>query len=143
MERGDIATYVAPERACLFEGLIAEPPTKLHRLLNLVDKDATDDLKRWKANEMPLKSLIDSTNRLGIHTQVFTLLGPFMEEPIYHWLLRKGVSCSVYGYTNINDALDDFKYNRGLNTIYVPTTELAHTIGIRAKVVSPSTSWSN
>lgn len=142
MEGGDIADYSAPERACLFEGLLAEPPTKIKRLAYL-SKDAQDNLKGWRANELPLKSLIDSTNRLGIHTHVFTLLGPTMEEPIYQWLLRKGVACTVYGYATLEDAMEDFKYNRGLHTIYVPTQDLAHRIGIRAKVVSPSAPWSN
>lgn len=140
MERGDIASYASPERACLFEGLLADPPNRVRRMFGML-RDTEDGLKGWVANELPLKSLIDSTNRLNIHTHVFTLMGGPMEEPIYQWLLRKGVSCTVHGYSSIDDALEDFRYNRGLHTIYVPTTELAYRIGIRAKVVSPTAAW--
>lgn len=142
MERGDIATYDRPERACMFEGLLANPPHKLRTLFRR-EEDALTSLKNWTANELPLKSLIDSTNRLHIHTQVFTLLGHDMEELVYQWLLRKGVACSVYAYSSIDDAITDFRYNRSLHTIYVPTQEVASQIGLRAKVVSPSIAWSN
>lgn len=142
MERGDIAVYERPERACIFEGLLAVPPHKLKTFFKR-EEDAETSLKKWKANELPLKSLIDGTNRLGIHTQVVTLLGPDMEEPVYQWLLRKGVSCSVHAYGSLAEAIEDFKYNRALHTIMVPDQEMAAQIGLRAKVVSPTTTWSN
>lgn len=142
MERGDIATYDRPERACIFEGLLAEPPSRLKSFFKK-EENAETSLKKWKANELPLKSLIDSTNRLGIHTQVFTLLGLEMEEPVYQWLLRKGVSCSVHAYDSLEEAIQDFKYNRSLNIIFVQDQEMALDIGLRAKVVSPTIAWSN
>lgn len=139
MENGDIAAFDRPQRACMFEGLLAQPPTS--RFLRF-KRSQTDNLNGWKANELPLKSLIDNTNRLGVHTLVFTFLGEPYEELIYRWLLNKGVSCTVLAYDDIPDALEDFKYNRSLQTILVPDQDLAHMIGIRAKVVSSDKAWS-
>lgn len=142
MEGGDIAAFSRPERACIFEGLLASPPQKFRMLFKRAPED-TPSLKGWRANEMPLKSLVDSTNRLGVHTLVFTLMGASFEDEIYRWLIKKGVTCTVFAYDSLEEAIDDFKYNRGLHTIMVADQEMAFNIGIRAKVVSTEHAWSN
>lgn len=135
--------FEKPVRACIFEGLIASPPSTTRRLLGTFSKKDPDTkpLHGWTANELPLKSLIDSVNRLNVGTFLFSLLGPDMEEPIYKWLVRKGVSIPVFGYAQLEDFREDIKYNRGLHTIYVVEDEHAALLGLRAKVVSPTVAW--
>jgi hypothetical protein len=145
MEGGDIAAFDRPSRACIFEGLLAEPPTRKKALAARFSKDKdveVTSLRAWVANERPLKSLIDTTNRVGIHTMVFTLMGPAMEEPIYQWLLQKGVTTTVRGYNAIEEFSEDLKYDRGIHTVYVTKQEHWSVLGLRATVVSPTTPWS-
>ncbi len=139
MERGDIAIYELPQRACLFEGLIAVPAK--NRFFKRRSSDEVTRLKGWTANELPLKTLIDQTNRLGFTTAVFTTLGTHMEDDVYRWLLRRGVSCPVYAFDSLEEAIEAYRFNFSFHTIYVPTTELAHAFGMRATAVDPSTSW--
>lgn len=143
MENGDIAVFEKPVRACIFEGLIASPPKTSKKLLNIFSKKDHDTkpLHGWEANELPLKSLIDSVNRLNAGTFLFSLLGSDMEEPIYKWLVRKGVALPVYCYDRLEDFREDIKYNRALHTIYVVEQEHAAVLGLRAKVVLPTTTW--
>ncbi len=144
MEKGDIGNIQSPTQACIFEGLLASPPAEKKGLRSFISKKTLnwdDTLKLWLPNEMPLKSLIDTTNRLGIVTYVFTLLGEDAADPVYRWLLRKGVACPVESYPDIESIRDDLKYNRRLNTLYVPKEEYAQVVGIRAKVVSPVSVW--
>jgi hypothetical protein len=139
MERGDIAIYERPERACLFEGLIASPTKR--RVFKFRPNDDITTLKGWVAHELPLKTLIDQTNRLDITTAVFTTLGTHMEDDVYRWLTRRGVSCPVYAFDSLAEAVEAYRYNFSFHTIYVPTTELAQMFGIRATAVDPLTSW--
>jgi hypothetical protein len=146
MEKGDIGYIQSPTQACLFEGLLASPPPDKKGLRSLLSKkpDNWDEaLKLWVPHELPLKSLIDTTNRLGIVTYVFTLLGDDSVDAIYRWLLKKGVACPVEAYPNIETIRDDLKYNRRLSTLYVAEEEHAKVVGIRATVVSPISAWGN
>jgi hypothetical protein len=145
MEKGDISTHDHPSLACVFEGLLANPPKRSSRIfgkLKRVDDDLPSDLRGWTPNELPIKSLIDLTNRIGISTLVITFMGPDMEEPIYRWLLRKGVAPNVQGYRSIEEFREDLKYNRLLSTVYVADSEQAAQLGIRATVVSTTSTWS-
>ena len=139
MEKGNIAEHHRYERACIFENLLANPPKTPKWFPSRSDAD--NPLKGWTANELPLKSVIDSTNRLGLPLAVITLLGVDMEDPIYRWLLKRGVACTVLAFDGLEDALEAFKYNQWFRTIYVPTEELAQIIGIRSTVVSPSAAF--
>jgi hypothetical protein len=142
MERGDIAVFDRPSRACIFEGVLANPPSTVSKLVGKLSRESDLSLSRWTANEIQLKSLIDTTNRLNAHTMVFTLMGAAFEEPIYQWLLRKGVATTVQGYTSIEEFREDLKYNRGLHTVYVSDQEHYAALGLRAMCVSPTTVWS-
>jgi hypothetical protein len=145
LERGDIAVFDRPTRACIFEGLLANPPSTSRKFLNLFSKSDVNEkpLHGWTANELPLKSLVDSFTRLEIPTFVFSLLGEDMEEAIYKWLVRKNASVPVYCYSSIEDFREDLRYNRSLHTIFVVEEEHAAVLGLRSKVVSPTAAWVN
>ena len=99
-------------------------------------------LKLWKPNDLPLKSLIDSIGRRGIDTAVVTFLPEEAVEPIYRWLIRKGVSCTVNSYDSPEHYESDLRYDRGIKVVYVPSKEIAYVLGMRATVVSPASAWS-
>jgi hypothetical protein len=145
LEKGDIAVFERPTRACIFEGLLASPPSTSKKLLNVFNsKDpGVKGLKSWTANELPLKSLVDSFNRLGIPTFVFSLLGDDMEEPIYNWLVRRNAAVPVFCYNTIEEVQEELKYNRNLHVIYVTEQDHAAVLGMRAKVVLPTAPWSS
>ncbi len=146
MERGDIADFAVVGQSCIFEGLLAHPPhSRVDRLKEqyLVRKDDwAGVIGLWKPNELPLKSLIDSVKRLGIATDVITFLSPDAVEPIYQWLIRKGVSTSVYYYESAEAYADDLKYDWSIRNVFCADQETAFTIGMRATVVSNETTWS-
>lgn len=145
MERGDIGAFATLSQACLFEGLLAQPPTsfksKVLGRIRVGTNDWDSALKLWKPYDLPVKSLIDSVERLGVATMVFTFLGEDTVEPIYRWLLRKGVSTSVESYPSVADFVEDLRFNMSIRNVFVPTDEYYRQIGIRASVVNPNTSW--
>lgn len=136
MERGDIAPFERPSRACMFEGLLASPPKKHRLLIKRQEEDRT--LRGWTPHEIPLKSLVYQTNNLGLHIAVFTLLGSDMEDPVYRWLTNRGARATVYAYDGIAELVEVLRYNQQFKTVYVPTKDLWQTIGMRATVVSPT-----
>lgn len=145
MERGDIASGGRIGQACVFEDLLAIRPTgatlireKFHERNGNWDSA----LKLWKPGDKALRSLSDKSNRLGIATEVITFLSSDATEPIYNWLLRKGITCPVIYYENVEDYEVDLRYNRSIHIVYVPLDEQARILGIRAKVVDPTTIWS-
>jgi hypothetical protein len=145
MERNDIAPWSTSGLATLFEGVLASPPSKgqasVRNWYHRRSGDWDDALKLWRPHELPLKSLIDTVNRKGIQTTVYTLLGYAASEAIESWLARKGVSVQCVGYPDAELLAEDLTYNRTILTVYVPTKELAYLIGPRATVVTPSTAW--
>lgn len=145
MEKGDIDAYTIFGQACIFEDLIAQRPTgatavkeKFYARRGEWEKA----MKLWKPNDLPLKSLIDSVERRGINTNVITFLPAEAEEAVYRWLLRKGVSCTVTTYASPEDYESDLRYDRSIKVVYVPSKEIAYTLGMRATVVSPASAWS-
>jgi hypothetical protein len=146
MERGDIGDYTRPGQACVFEGLIASPPEKKKFSLSKHDTYQRQGkweqaLALWVPNELALKSLINHVRRLGITTDVITFLSPDAVDPIYNWLLRKGVSTGVYYYTSAQAYADDLKYDYSIRNVYVPSSEIGAIIGMRATTVAPTTIW--
>lgn len=144
MERGDIAEYTWVGQACIFEGLLAIRPAGTAGLKCKVYERSgnwSSSLKFWKPNDLALKSLIDSVNRLQIATEVITFLSDEAVEPIYQWLLRKGVTTNVVYYEDVESYEVDLRYNRAVRAVYVSDQEHARILGMRATVVPPTTAW--
>lgn len=143
MERNDISFDAPLSQATVFEGVIASPPGASPKyLLNKARNDWEAIIPMWKPNDRPLRSLIDCVNRLGIGTEVITFLSQDAVEPIYQWLVRKGVRTTVLWYPSIEDYKQDVQYNMGLKVVYVSKHADALALGIKAKVVGPDTLWS-
>lgn len=146
MERGDIGVFATLGQSCVFEGLLASPPASVGRRIRERFRTQINDwdsaLKLWKPHDLPIRSISDHINRLGISTHVVTFLAPEAAEPIYRWLLRKGISTSVTYYPTPAEYRSDLKYDMGIKTVYVPDTEMAAVLGIKATVVSPDVPWS-
>ena len=147
MERGDISGHTSPSQVCVFEGLLAAPPSKNNFNLlkhQMYARQGKWDLALsfWTANELPLKSMVHHYTHLGISTDVVTFLSPDAVEPIYRWLLRKVESVpNILYYSSPSAYADDLKYNRSITTVYVPDQSMAFDIGMRATTVSPLTTW--
>lgn len=143
MEGNDISFDTKLAQASFFEGVLAHPPMNSPRYLFHKSRNNWESaIPLWKPNDMPMRSLVDCVNRLGIGTDVITFLHEEAVEPIYQWLLRKGVQTTVLWYPSVEDYRDDIKYNMGLKVVYVPEQDDALILGIKAKVVSPNTAWS-
>lgn len=135
----DIREHHDVGQGVIFEGLLASaPPRKLFKLSLSPDWDK--ELRRWKPHDLPLKALVDSYDRLGISTEVYTFLEGG-QEAVESWLLRKGISLAVYEYANIDELAYDLRFKRSMRTIYVPDQEQAAVIGLRAQVVDPRKAW--
>lgn len=135
----DIMEFADIGQGVVFEGLLAEPPPK--RLFRFTAGEWETEIPRWRANELPLKALIDSSDRLGIGTEIYTFLDAEAVEPIETWLLRKGVSLPVYYYPTVEELAYDLRFKRSMRTIYVPDQEQAFVIGMRATVVDNKKAW--
>lgn len=146
MERGDIGEFSIAGQACVFDQLLASSPTnisdRMKERFHIAKGDWESALKLWKPNDAPLKSMIDHVKRLGISTVVVTFLSPDAVEPVYRWLLRKGVSTTVEFYESPAHFGQDLKYNHSLRNVYVPDQEMSAVLGVRATCVSPTTIWS-
>ena len=99
-------------------------------------------LKMWQTNVLPVKHLSDSIHRLGVGTEVYTLLPPGFAEAVDRWLLKKGISTNVVSFENIGDLAFELQFKRGIAKIYTADQEQAKVIGMRATVVSTNTAWS-
>lgn len=139
MQGNDIAGFNVIGQGVIFEGLLASPPER--RLFQRVDKDWNKELKKWKPHDLPLKALIDTSDRLGVDTEVYTFLGDDAVDAIENWLVRKGVSLPVYGYNSAEELSYDLRFKRSVRTIFVPEQEQASIIGIRATVVDSKKAW--
>lgn len=142
MQGNDIRSYADKGQGVIFEGLLAAPREKKFQLFrNRVITDWSKELQTWRANELPLKALIDTSDRLGVNTEIYTFLDPEAPDAIDKWLLRKGISLPVWYYTNVEELAYDLRFNRSIRTIFVPDQEQASVIGIRATVVDPKKAW--
>lgn len=149
MENNDIGFTVHKHVACMFEDLLmirkedVERKGLLGGLFKRRDEDITEEqyiereVRRWRANEMPLKSVIHLTQKLGIGVEVYTFMDPLFIPHIEHWLARKGADVQVYAYLDAKDLLEDFKYNRDVHTFFTTSQDDAALLGIRATCVLP------
>lgn len=139
MQGNDIGVDYDAGQGVIFEGLLASPPPKSFNLFKRTSDVTEKSIRNWKPNELSLKALIDTSDRLGVSTEVYTFL-PFADE-IESWLFRKGVSLPVYHYVNVEELAYDLRFKRSIRRILVPTQEQAAIIGIRATVVDPQKAW--
>lgn len=146
MERNDLAPYSMKSQATMFEGVLASEPegiAKIKAAYYLRNEKWDQYLRMWEPNTLPIKSLSDAVNRLGIGTEVYTLLPPQVADAIDRWLIKKGISTNVVAYQDIKELAYDLSINRGITQIYVADQEHYKLIGLRATVVSPKTAWSS
>ncbi len=151
MEGNDIGITIHEHIACMFEGLIMtpqeEPVEKQRRLFKRKELELDEDeyvtrtIRRWRVNEMPMKSLIHLTTKLGVGVEVYTFMDHVFVPHIEHWLARKGAVANVYPYENVFDLRDDFKYNRDVRVLFTPDEDDAAILGIRATVAHPDTTF--
>jgi hypothetical protein len=145
MEGNDIAPFITSKVACMLENLLVTIPSNDEQrgLFKRKRPPLTieDEVKRWRANELPIKSLIHITTRLEIGVEVYTYLDHRYHDSIEHWLARKGASVNVFHYENVLDLAEDFKYNRDVRTLYTPFEKDALILGLRATVAQPDKTW--
>lgn len=139
MQGNDISSFNDIGQGVIFEGLLASPP-KTRRLFKF-NGDWDKELRRWTAHDLPLKALIDTSDRLGVDTEVYTMLSSEALEAVESWLIRKGISLPVYAYDSVEDLAYDLRFKRSVRTIFVPEPEQAAIIGIRATVVDNKKAW--
>lgn len=135
----DIQEHHDVGQGVIFEGLLASPPPR--RVWQRSTADWGKELRKWKPHDLPLKALIDSYDRLGINTEVYTFLGYDAQDAVENWLLRKGIALAVYAYENVEELAYDLRFKRSMRTIYVPEQEQAAIIGLRAQVVDSRKAW--
>lgn len=94
-------------------------------------------VRTWRVNEMPLKSVIHLVDQLHINVEVYTYMDVSFQEPIEHWLARKGATVQVTCYDDLAHLAEDMRYNRGVHTLFTPYEQDAKVIGWhRATVVN-------
>ena len=143
MEKGDIAAFDRSRIACWFEGLLVEvhDPPERKRLFRR-ERELTEDewirsqMRKWKTNDLPMKSLWHMVNKLDMAVEVYTYLDYELAPTIEHYLARKGISVTVYPYDDLNMLIDDFRINREIHTLFTPFEEDASLLGMRATVVT-------
>lgn len=148
MQGNDIAPTTHRHIACWFEDLLVlrqEEPVDTRRLTTFFRKEKPiseeewikAEVRKWRANDMPLKSLYHMVNQLDMSVEVYTYLEPDLVDAIEHWLARKGISVTVYAYDGLEDLYDDFRYNRDVHTLFTPYEDDGAALGFRATVVRP------
>jgi len=140
----DIQSYDDVGYGVIFEELIASPPEGIKSIGNALYQARNNwdrVLKLWTPNDLPLKSLYDTTHRLGIGAEVYTFLSEDAVDAIDNWLQRKGMSLPVIYYKTVGDLEYDLRFKRSVRTIFVPHKEQASLLGIRATVSSPTSAW--
>lgn len=144
MQGNDIAPTTHKHIACWFEDLIItsmEEPVK--RRLFRREKEVSEEewvkaeVRKWRTNEMPLKSLYHMVNQLNLGVEVYTYMEDELADAAQHWLARKGISVTVYAYDDLEGLRDDFKYNRDVHTLFTPYEDDAAMLGFRATVTQP------
>lgn len=144
MEGNDIISYAPIGQGLVFEGLLASPPTGVKSLIESYRKNRNNwdsVLAMWEPHDMPLRSLADTVNRLGIGANIYTFLADEAAPAIETWLRRKGIDCPVYFYETPQLLEYDLRFNREVRFIYVADEEVAKVLGIRATVTSPERAW--
>jgi hypothetical protein len=144
MFNNDIQSYDDVGYGVVFEELLASSPdgfkgigSALYQARNNWERV----LRLWNSNDLPLKSLYDTTHRLGIGAEVYTFLSEDAVDAVDNWLQRKGMSLPVYYYKTVNDLEYDLRFKRSVRTVFVPHQEQASILGIRATVSSTTSDW--
>lgn len=140
----DIQSYEDVGYGVIFEDLLATPPDGVKGIGSALYQARNNwerVLKLWKPNDLPLKSLYDTTHRLGIGAEVYTFLSEDAVDAVDNWLQRKSMSLPVFYYKTVNDLEYDLRFKRSVRTIFVPHQEQASILGIRATVSSPISAW--
>lgn len=144
MQGNDITDYAPLAQGVVFDNLLASPPGGSKAFLETIQRrrDNWDAVLRlWEPNTLPIKALSDSVNRLGIGTDVYTFIHEDAVDSIERWLLRKGISCSVYYYESPELLEYDLRFSRAVRIIYTSNEDVAQIIGPRATVVSAEKAW--
>lgn len=144
MQGNDISEYAAIAQGVVFDGLLATPPEGAKAILETIQRrrnnwDAV--FRLWEPNDMPLRALSDSVNRLGLGTDIYTFTDTDAVDAIDRWLVRKGINCPVYFYESPELLEYDLRFQRAVRIIYTSDEETALTLGIRSTVVSPDKAW--
>lgn len=140
----DIQSYEDVGYGVVFEELLASPPGGIKGIGSSLYKARNNwnrVLNLWDSNDLPLKSLYDTTHRLGIGAEVYTFLAIDAVEAVDNWLQRKGMSLPVLYYKNVGELEYDLRFKRSVRTIFVPHQEQAFVLGLRATVSSPTSAW--
>ena len=145
MEGNDIQTFAPIQQACMFEGVLASPPSKTSTKMRAVKALRQHEWNRyvglWQPHEMSIKSLVDSVRRRKIGVEVYTLIHEDMVDAIDGWLYRKGVSLPVYYFPDLATLSEDLKYHHPSLVVHVSTQEQAQAIGIKARVTDTFREW--
>jgi hypothetical protein len=144
MLNNDIQSYDAVGYGVIFEDLLASPPEGLKAIGSALHKNRNNwnrVLNLWTPHDLPLKALYDTTHRLGIGAEVYTLLHEDAVDAVDNWLQRKGMSLPVLYYKTFGDLEYDLRFKRSVRTIFVPHQDQAAVLGIRATVTSSTSAW--
>jgi len=148
MQGNDISVFATTRQGTMFEGVLATQPIKSPKYFTrkTLSSDTEESwekrLSLWLPSTMPLKSLADQVNRMGIMTDVYTFLSPYAVDPISKWLIRKGISAPVFYYENVAELAYDLSFNRSVRRVFTASQEDAQVLGMRATVVSSDRAWS-
>ena len=146
MDGNDISAFTTSRQAVVWEGLLATPKpgryAEFQRSRCLKSERWDVWLSLWVPRELPLKSMIDQHNRLGIATDVYTFTHWGVVDAIEDWLARKGASCRVFFYTDTTELLGDLRFNRSIKRVLTADQDTAADIGIRAMCTTPDKAWS-
>ena len=87
MQGNDISEYAAIAQGVVFDGLLATPPEGAKAILETIQRrrnnwDAV--FRLWEPNDMPLRALSDSVNRLGLGTDIYTFTDADAVDAIPH-----------------------------------------------------------
>jgi hypothetical protein len=145
MEKGDIAPYVTPQLAVMFEHVLAAEPSGVHALAaatRLRARKYEKYLSYWKPNELQVKHVIDTIGRKNIGVVVYTLFENELSDEVEKWLVRRNISTTVTAYNSIYELASDQKFFPGIKQIFVGNQDHARIIGIKATVITANTGWS-
>lgn len=144
MQGNDIISFQSIGYGVIFEDLLASPPEGIKSLGALLHKTRNNwdkFINHWKPNDLPLKALYDTTNRLGVGAEVYTFLHADAAPAIESWLARKGITSPVIHYESPQLLEYDLRFKRAVRTIFVPHKDQAEILGIRATVTPSTSAW--
>lgn len=144
MQGNDISAFAPTGQGVVFDGLLASPPEGPRSILEKIhrnNKNWEAVIRQWTPNEMPLKALSDTVNRLGVGADIYTFIHEDAAPVIEAWLARKGISVPVYYYESPQLLEYDLRFNRAIRFIYTSDEEVAQVLGVRATVTAPDRAW--